>query len=299
MIELKKWGNEMVMDTKKFRYDGKKKYINKDFNTKQSGEFDNKNEVYALHDEHITRLQDLQDKLYAENKEGVLIIFQAMDAAGKDGAINYVLSGVNPSGINIQDFKVPTAEELDHDYLWRSMRIAPKRGNISIFNRSYYEEVLIVKVHNLQLGSMLPDRCKTEKIFEERYQQIKNYENYLHQNGFRIIKFFLNISKGEQKKQLLQRIDDPAKNWKFSDGDMVERDFWEKYMGAYQDMINATSTPECPWYVIPSDNKWFAREVITEVVIKTLEDINPQYPVVDENRRTKLAEFRKKLTDEV
>ena len=199
------------MNIQDFCYDGSKKFKVKEFDTKQTGGFENKAVVENNRDEHILRLQEYQEKLYAENKEGLLIIFQAMDAAGKDGAVKYVMSGVNPAGVSVYNFKVPSSEELDHDYLWRAMRVAPERGMIAIFNRSYYEDVLVVKVHNLHLNSSLPDRCKTEKIFDQRYEQIKNYEKHLYQNGFRIIKIFLNISKEEQKKQFLQRIDDPTK----------------------------------------------------------------------------------------
>jgi PPK2 family polyphosphate:nucleotide phosphotransferase len=270
----------------------------KDFETKQEGNFKDRAEAEERRDDHIMDLQGLQDKLYAEGKEGVLIIFQAMDAAGKDGAVKYVMSGVNPAGVIVHNFKVPSAEELAHDYLWRAMKAAPQRGMITIFNRSYYEDVLVVKVHDLHKKVGLPDRVLTKDIFEDRYEQIKNYEKHLHDNGFRIIKIFLNISKDEQKKQFLQRIDDPAKNWKFSDGDIVERGFWDKYMQAYEDAINATSTPECPWYVVPSDKKWFARALIAEIVVSTMEEIGSKYPEVSEERRQRLSEFRKMLMDE-
>jgi len=286
------------MNIQDFCYDGSKKFKINEFDTKQTGGFENKAVVENYRDEHILRLQEYQEKLYAENKEGLLIIFQAMDAAGKDGAVKYVMSGVNPAGVSVYNFKVPSSEELDHDYLWRAMRVAPERGMIAIFNRSYYEDVLVVKVHNLHLNSSMPDRCKTEKIFDQRYKQIKNYEKHLYQNGFRIIKIFLNISKEEQKKQFLQRIDDPTKNWKFADGDIAERDYWDSYMDAYQDAINATATPETPWYVVPSDKKWFARELIAEIILKTLKEMNPHYPEVSEERVKILAEFRTKLLNE-
>lgn len=286
------------MNIKEFRFDGEKKFETKGFNTNQSGEFRNRDEAEESHIGRILELQGLQERLYAENKEGVLIIFQAMDAAGKDGAVKYVMSGINPAGVSVYNFKVPTSEEMDHDYLWRAMKAAPERGKIFIFNRSYYEDVLIVRVHNLQLNADLPDRVKTKDIFEKRYEQIRNYEKHLYDNGFRIIKIFLNISKGEQKKQFLQRIDDPTKNWKFSDDDIVERNYWDNYMRAYQDAINATGTKEIPWYVVPSDKKWFAHAMIAEIILKTMEEINPKYPVVDDARRAKLAEFRQKLMSE-
>jgi PPK2 family polyphosphate:nucleotide phosphotransferase len=287
------------MDIKDFRFDGTKKFKVKKFETKQVGNFEDREEAENRRDDHIMDLQGLQDRLYAEGKEGVLIIFQAMDAAGKDGAVKYVMSGVNPAGVSVHNFKVPSSEELAHDYLWRAMKVAPQRGMITIFNRSYYEDVLVVKVHKLHKKVSLPERVVTDDIFEDRYEQIRNYEKHLHQNGFRIIKIFLNISKEEQKKQFLQRIDDPAKNWKFSDGDIVERGYWKKYMKAYEDAINATATPECPWYVVPSDKKWFARALIADIVVSTLESIDPQYPEVSEERKIKLAEFREMLINEM
>ncbi len=286
------------MDIKDFRFDGSKKFKLKKFETKQKGTFEDREEAESLREDHIMDLQDLQDRLYAEGKEGVLIIFQAMDAAGKDGAVKYVMSGVNPAGVTVHNFKVPSSEELAHDYLWRAMKAAPQRGIITIFNRSYYEDVLIVKVHKLHKRVPLPQRVVTDDIFEDRYEQIKNYEKHLHQNGFRVIKIFLNVSKEEQKDRFLQRIDDPAKNWKFSDGDIVERGYWKKYMKAYEDAINATSTPECPWYIVPADRKWYARAVIAEIVVSTLESMEPKFPEVSEARKLELAKFREMLINE-
>ena len=286
------------MNLDSFRFDGSRKFKIDQFDTKQEGSFKDKTEAQALREDHIMDLQGLQERLYAQGKEGVLIIFQAMDAAGKDGAVKYVMSGVNPAGVSVHNFKVPSAEELSHDYLWRAMKVAPQRGMITIFNRSYYEDVLVVKVHNLHQKLPLPARILTPDIFEHRYEQIKNYEQHLHENGFRVIKIFLNISKEEQKKQFLQRIDDPSKNWKFSDGDIVERGYWDTYMNAYEEAINATSTPECPWYVVPSDKKWFARALIAEIVVNTLESIDPQYPEVSDERRQQLAQFREQLVNE-
>ena len=286
------------MDIKDFRFDGSKKFKLKKFETKQKGNFENREEAENLREDHIMDLQDLQDRLYAEGKEGVLIIFQAMDAAGKDGAVKYVMSGVNPAGVTVHNFKVPSSEELSHDYLWRAMKAAPQRGIITIFNRSYYEDVLVVKVHKLHKKVPLPQRVVTDDIFEDRYEQIRNYEKHLHQNGFRVIKIFLNVSKEEQKERFLQRIDDPAKNWKFSDGDIVERGYWKKYMKAYEDAINATSTPECPWYIVPADRKWYARAIIAEIVVSTLESMEPKFPEVSESRKLELAKFREMLINE-
>ena len=286
------------MNIDHFRFDGSKPFKIREFDTKQEGNFKDREEAEERRDDHINDLQGLQDRLYAQGKEGVLIIFQAMDAAGKDGAVKYVMSGVNPAGISVHNFKVPSAEDLAHDYLWRAMKVAPQRGMITIFNRSYYEDVLVVKVHDLHKKTALPERVLTQDIFHDRYEQIKNYEKHLHDNGFRVIKIFLNISKKEQKKQFLQRIDDPSKNWKFSDGDIVERGYWDKYMKAYEEAINATATRECPWYVVPSDKKWFARAVIAEIVVSTLESIDPQYPEVSEERKQKLQEFKTMLLNE-
>jgi len=283
------------MDIEKFYYSGDRTFDIKNFDTKQSGDYKNKEEVDEKHASYILRMQEMQDKFYAENKEGLLIIIQAMDAAGKDGAIKHVMSGMNPQGIDVHNFKEPSSEENDHDYLWRASLVMPERGKIAIFNRSYYEEVLIGKVHNLYKDSSLPDRCKTDNIFEERYQQIKNYEKYLYDNGIRVLKFFLNISKEEQKNRLLDRIDAADKNWKFSDYDMVERDYWEDYQKAYSAAVNATATSHSPWYVIPADKKWYARLIISEAIIKTFEDIYPKYPKVSEERKDKLLEFRRKL----
>lgn len=288
----------LIMNIHDFRFDGSKKFDIEKFKTKQEGDFKNRDEAEDRRDDHILDLQGLQDRLYAEGKEGVLIIFQAMDAAGKDGAVKYVMSGINPAGVSVHNFKVPSSEEMAHDYLWRAMKVAPSRGMITIFNRSYYEDVLVVKVHDLHKKAALPPRVVTDDIFEDRYEQIKNYEKHLHQNGFRVIKIFLNISKEEQKKQFIQRIDDPSKNWKFSDGDIVERGYWDKYMEAYEDAINATATLDCPWYVVPSDKKWFARAVIAQIVVSTLESMNPQYPEVSEERKQKLVEFKELLMNE-
>lgn len=285
------------MSISDFSYNGKHNFDIKKFNTNQVGNFKHKEEAMELQNEHICRIQELQDKLLAEKKEGLIIILQAMDAAGKDGAIKYVMSGINPSGIDVYSFKAPSDEELSHDYLWRAMRLTPPRGKIAIFNRSYYEDVLAVKVHNLQEYSNLPDRCKTKDFFEKRYEQINHYEKYLYENGYRVIKIFLNISKEEQKQQLLQRIDEDSKNWKFSDNDMIERDYWDQYMQAFEDAINATASPHAPWYVVPSDKKWFSRYVVAEILIKVLEDIAPNYPTVSADRKAKLQIFKRKLEE--
>jgi PPK2 family polyphosphate:nucleotide phosphotransferase len=244
----------------------------------------------------VQTLAELQDKLYAQDKWAVLLIFQAMDAAGKDGAIKHVMSGINPQGCQVHSFKSPSAEELDHDFLWRTNCRLPERGRIGIFNRSYYEEVLVVRVHPEFLERQkLPPKLVTKKVWEERYEDINAYERYLARNGFVIRKFFLNVSKGEQKKRFLERLDNPSKNWKFSLADAQERGFWDGYMAAYDDMIRATSTSHAPWCVVPADNKWFTRLVVAATVIDALEQLDLAFPKVDKAKRNELAAARKAL----
>ena len=215
----------------------------------------------------VMALADLQEKLYAQDKWALLLIFQAMDAAGKDGAIKHVMSGVNPQGCQVHSFKAPSSEDLDHDYLWRCSKVLPNRGEIGIFNRSYYEEVLVVRVHPEFLAEeKLPPQLVTKDIWEERFEDIRNFEQYLSRNGIVIRKFFLHVSKKEQKRRFLDRIDDPLKNWKYSVNDLTEREYWDQYMDAYQDMIRATATKHAPWYVVPADNKWFTRVVVAAAV---------------------------------
>jgi PPK2 family polyphosphate:nucleotide phosphotransferase len=244
----------------------------------------------------ITELAELQDKLYAQDKWAVLLIFQAMDAAGKDGAIKHVMSGVNPQGCQVFSFKSPSAEDLDHDYLWRCMKCLPNRGRIGIFNRSYYEEVLVVRVHPEFLAKQkLPPPLVGKKIWEDRFEDIRNFEQYLARNGVLVRKFFLHVSKKEQKRRFLERIDDPSKNWKFSSNDAAERDFWDDYMEAYEKMIQETATKYAPWYVVPADNKWFTRVVVASAVIETLVDLDLEYPEVGEDKLKELAAAKKKL----
>src|SRR3954451_21982289 len=245
----------------------------------------------------VTALAELQDKLYAQDKWAVLLIFQAMDAAGKDGAIKHVMSGVNPQGCKVYSFKSPSSEDLDHDYLWRCMRVLPNRGEIGIFNRSYYEELLVVRVHPEYLAKQkLPPELVTNHVWEERFEDIRNFENYLTRNGVVIRKFFLNVSKKEQKRRFLDRIEDSAKNWKFSSSDANERDHWDAYMEAYEDLIRQTSTKEAPWYVVPADNKWFTRVVVAAAVIEALADLDLEYPKVGNEKLQELAAAKKKLT---
>src|SRR5438093_4102423 len=238
----------------------------------------------------VTALAELQDKLYAQDKWALLLIFQAMDAACKDGAIKHVLSGVNPQGCQVYSFKSPSSDDLDHDYLWRCMKCLPNRGNIGIFNRSYYEEVLVVRVHSEFLAKQkLPPQLTGKRIWEERFEDIRNFEQYLARNGVIVRKFFLHVSKKEQRKRFLERIDDPLKNWKFSSNDANERDFWDDYMEAYEEMIQKTATKEAPWYVVPADNKWFTRVVVAAAVIEALADLDLAYPKVDEAKLKELA----------
>lgn len=244
----------------------------------------------------VGRLAALQDRLYADDHWSLLLIFQAMDAAGKDGTIKHVMSGINPQGCQVYSFKAPSAEELDHDFLWRTTRCLPERGRIGIFNRSYYEEVLVVKVHpGILTRQHVPQPLVTRHIWDERYESINNLEKHLSRNGTVIRKFFLNISKGEQERRFLKRLDDPNHNWKFSASDAAEREHWADYMAAYQDMIRATSTEHAPWYVIPADNKWFSRLAVAAVVVDTLERLDPRYPAVDEGQKRELAKARRML----
>jgi len=238
----------------------------------------------------VQALADFQDKLYAQDKWAVLLIFQAMDAAGKDGVIKHVMSGVNPQGCDVHSFKSPSAEDLDHDYLWRCMKVLPNRGHIGIFNRSYYEETLVVRVHPEFLAKQkLPPELVTKKIWPHRFEDIRNFEQYLSNNGVVVRKFFLHLSKKEQKRRFLERIENPDKNWKFSASDAAEREHWDEYMDAYEDMIRNTATKESPWYVVPADNKWFTRIIVSAAVIETLASLGLHYPAVGKEKLKELA----------
>ncbi|MCB1202861.1 MAG: polyphosphate kinase 2 family protein [Verrucomicrobiae bacterium] len=244
----------------------------------------------------VKLLSELQDILYAQDRWSILLIFQAMDAAGKDGAIKHVLSGVNPQGCEVYSFKAPTSEELDHDYLWRCAKRLPERGRIGIFNRSYYEETLVVRVHPEILAKQkLPEACIGKNIWKERFEDIRNFEQYISRNGTIVRKFFLHVSKNEQKKRFLERIDNPDKNWKFSAADAHERGYWKDYMKAYEEMIRETSTEDCPWYVVPADNKWFTRVVVAAAVIEALDSLKLSYPEVSEAHRKDLAAVKAEL----
>jgi len=247
----------------------------------------------------VEALAELQDRLYAQDRRAVLLVFQAMDAAGKDGTIKHVMSGINPQGCEVFSFKAPSDEELDHDYLWRSMKSLPQRGRIGIFNRSYYEEVLVVRVHDELLARQkLPPELVTKDIWKKRYKDIRNFEKYLTRNGIVIRKFFLHVSKKEQKKRFLERLEDPEKNWKFSVSDIKERAFWSDYMTAYEDAIRQTASKDAPWYVVPADNKWFTRVVVAAAVVDTLGSLGLSYPKVDKERRKGLVEAKRALLRE-
>ncbi len=246
--------------------------------------------------EGVKHLSDLQAKLYAEHRQSLLLVFQAMDAAGKDSTIKHVMSGVNPQGTLVSSFKQPSSEELDHDFLWRCNSRLPETGHIGIFNRSYYEEVLVVRVHPEYLAAQhLPEKLVGKKIWDQRFQDIRNWERHLTRNGVIVRKFFLYVSRSEQKKRFLSRLDQPEKNWKFSEADVKERAHWKQYMNAYEDMIRNTSTDFAPWYVVPADHKWFTRLVVAEAAIHALERANPKYPVVDEKHKRGLAAARRAL----
>jgi PPK2 family polyphosphate:nucleotide phosphotransferase len=244
----------------------------------------------------VAQLSTLQEMLYAQDRWAVLLIFQAMDAAGKDSAIKHVMSGVNPQGCEVWSFKAPSSEELDHDYMWRCARRLPERGRIGIFNRSYYEEVLVVRVHpELLTRQKLPPKLVSKRLWQERFEDVRNFERYLTRNGVLILKFFLNVSKDEQKRRFLARLDEPEKHWKFQPGDVAERHYWDRYMNAYEEMIRATSTPCAPWHVVPADNKWYTRLVVAAAVIEGLEGLNLSYPTIDPAARKRLSTVRAEL----
>jgi len=244
----------------------------------------------------VAALADLQEMLYAQDKWAVLLILQAMDAAGKDGTIKHVMSGVNPQGCQVSSFKSPSAEELDHDFLWRSMKCLPNRGSIGIFNRSYYEETLVVRVHPEFLAKQkIPPKLVTKSIWEERFQDIRSFERYLGRNGIKVVKFFLHVSKGEQKRRFLARANNAEKYWKFSGSDMAERKYWGEYQDAYEDMIRNTATKDSPWFVVPADNKWFTRVVVAAAIVDTLASLDLAYPKVDKKRLTEIASAKQTL----
>jgi PPK2 family polyphosphate:nucleotide phosphotransferase len=282
--------------SKPFRIDHGRKFRLKDHDPADTGKLHSQEHAEELLAKGVAKMAELQDKLYAQDRWGLLLMFQAMDAAGKDGAIKHVMSGVNPQGCQVYSFKTPSTEELDHDYLWRNMKCLPERGRIGIFNRSYYEEVLVVRVHpEILANERMPAPLVTKNIWEERFEDIRAFERYLSRNGLVIRKFFLNVSKKEQKKRFLDRLDQPEKNWKFSTADLHERERWADYMTAYEEMIANTSTPHAPWFVIPADNKWFTRLAVAAVIVDTLDELDLAYPKVDAQKKKELEAARKML----
>ena len=306
IAELNEIGNKELIArakklSKKFRVASDKKFKLKDYPT--SGDFElgkaEKQASEQVLQMGVEALAEMQDKLYAQDRWSLLVIFQAMDAAGKDGAIKHVMSGVNPQGCEVTSFKAPSAEELDHDYLWRCMKKLPERGRIGIFNRSYYEEVLAVRVHeSFLMGQKLPEKLITEKIWDDRLSDIKNFEHYLNNNGIVVVKIFLNVSRKEQKKRFLERIERPEKNWKFSNSDLGERKFWKQYMDCYEDLIRKTSTEKSPWYVVPADNKRFSRIVVAAAILNALDTMKLAYPKVSDSKRAELQTIKQQLIAE-
>jgi PPK2 family polyphosphate:nucleotide phosphotransferase len=288
----------MKINSKHFRVNEGEAVKLKDWPTIAKPIYKSKQQYQELLQDHVDKLSSLQELFYASNNYSLLLVFQSMDAGGKDGAIKHVMSGINPQGCQVYSFKQPSATELKHDFLWRTTQCLPERGHIGIFNRSYYEEVLIVRVHpHLLSGEGLTEEISSKKnIWQQRYHSIVNFENHLHHNNTRVVKFFLHLSKEEQRKRFLDRIDQPHKNWKFSIGDIEERKFWKQYMQAYEDCLSATSTHEAPWYIIPADDKHMAQLIISRIVLDTLEELDLTYPKLDAKHKQELRSIRKMLT---
>ena len=287
----------MKIDPDDFRVREGHKVVLRHWPTKVKPVYTSEAHYHELLSEHVAQLSELQQLLYASDRYAILLIFQAMDAAGKDGVIKHVMSGVNPQGCQVFSFKHPSADELQHDFLWRTTRDLPERGRIGIFNRSYYEEVLVVRVHReLLRAEGVPNEHRGKNdVWSERYKSIVHLERHLSRNGTRVIKFYLHLSKEEQRKRFLARIDDTTKNWKFSEADLAERRFWKRYMGAYGDCLGATSTDEAPWYVVPADDKENARLIVSQIVVDTLERLEMSYPKVSAARRRELQSIRRRL----
>jgi PPK2 family polyphosphate:nucleotide phosphotransferase len=286
------------MDITKFQSEPDKKVKLSKIDTRDTGKYAAKEEAIEKLTANIERMAELQDMLYAQDKYSVLVILQAMDTAGKDGIVKHVMKGLNPQGTLVESFKQPSAEELDHDYLWRVNKSLPERGQIGIFNRSYYEEVLVVKIHDLIKNQQLPASVLKDDIWGNRYRQIRDYERYLSENGTVIIKIFLHISKEEQKERLLERIDDKTKNWKFSAADIKEREYWDDYQKCYEEAISETTTKRAPWYIIPADKKWYGRLVVSEIIVKTMESLDLKYPEISEEQVKVLEDCKNKLLNQ-
>ena len=283
---------------KPYRVTNGKKFRLKDRDPGDTGDLKSREKPRAQQalKDGVEALAQLQDVLYAQDRWSVLLVFQAMDAAGKDGTIKHVMSGINPQGCQVTSFKVPTSDDLDHDFLWRCMKQLPERGRIGIFNRSYYEETLVVRVHpEFLAGQKLPEECVTKHIWDERFQDIRAFERYLARNGTIVLKFFLHVSRDEQKKRFLERVEHPEKNWKFSANDIKERAYWDKYMKAYEETIRATATEAAPWFVVPADNKWFTRVVVASAIIDALAKLDLKYPRLTTAQRKELATAKETL----
>ena len=283
----------------KYRYDGTEPFRIKKTSTDETSLCDDKKIAKEKMKQNEEELDELQQKLYAEKKEGLIVLFQAMDAAGKDGTIRHVLQCLSPHGVYEAAFKSPSSNELAHDYLWRIVQQVPAKGEIAIFNRSHYEDVLIGKVKSLYASQAQARRIDLDKVIPNRYEDIRNFEKYLWNNNVRVVKIFLNVSKEEQANRFLSRIEEPEKNWKFSSGDVEERAYWDAYMEAFEDAINKTATKHSPWYVVPADNKWYMRYVVSEIILNELRDMDPQYPVVTKERLEEFAGWAEKLKAEL
>lgn len=288
----------MKVDIRQYTVTGEDKVKISDFDTRGGSGLDKNEVTEKLMPANIRKMADLQERLYAENRHAVLIVLQAMDAAGKDGTIRHVMTGLNPQGTQVVSFKAPSSEESDHDYLWRIARALPRRGEIGIFNRSHYEDVIVARVHDLVSRSQMPEELVGPDIWNQRYRQIRDFERYLEENGITVVKIFLHVSKDEQRDRLLSRINEEEKNWKFSSGDIQERKYWDKYQEAYEQLLNHTSTPAAPWYVVPADRKWFARYLVSQIVLDTLEAIDPRFPELSAQERAVLAECRRILEED-
>ena len=296
LMKLKKLVKEAAETSRPFRVTKGEDFRLKDYDPADTGGLKDKDKAIKTLKHGVKLLSHLQEKLYAQDRWALLLIFQAMDAAGKDGAIKHVMSGINPQGCSVTAFKAPSQEELDHEFLWRAHKAIPERGKLGLFNRSYYEEVLVVRVHKELLEAQrLPKELIGKDIWEKRYEDINNFEEYLTRNGVVILKFFLHLSKGEQKLRFLERLEMPEKNWKFSMDDVKEREFWDDYQTAYEKMIQNTATKHAPWYVVPADNKWFTRLTVASATIEVLNSLDLQFPEVDKEKKEELAKVREAL----
>jgi len=275
----------------------KGQYRAKDFDPADTGKFKDRQEAETAMEKNLVRINELQQKLYADGKEGVVFLFQAMDAAGKDGTIRAVLSCLSPQGVTESSFKVPSSTELAHDYLWRIANCLPEKGQIAIFNRSHYEDVLVGKVHKLYENYKWADRIDRDKIIDYRYEDIRNWETYLYHNSIRMVKIFLNVSKEEQAERFLSRLQEEKKNWKFGASDMKEREYWDEYQKAFEDAVNETATSECPWYVVPADHKWYMRWLVSQIIVDTLEEMDPKWPEVDEEDKAEFKQYEEQLIE--